>query len=220
MSSTPRNRRLLAYAREMRKNMTPEEGKLWCFYLRHHPTHRFRRQEIIGPYIADFYCAAARLIIEIDGTQHFNEEALWRVQAKRPLNVQYGMDQAVMIIDLNPGITEGILRHQLATPGVKGIVLKTYGAGNAPTEAWFTEAIKDAIDRGIVILNVTQCVNGGVHDRRYMSGNQLASTGVISGHDITSEAAITKMMYLFGLGLSTSEVRRYLECSLCGEVSI
>ena len=151
---------------------------------------------------------------------HFNEEALWRVQAKRPLNVQYGMDQAVMIIDLNPGITEGILRHQLATPGVKGIVLKTYGAGNAPTEAWFTEAIKDAIDRGIVILNVTQCVNGGVHDRRYMSGNQLASTGVISGHDITSEAAITKMMYLFGLGLSTSEVRRYLECSLCGEVSI
>ena len=151
---------------------------------------------------------------------HFNEEALWRVQAKRPLNVQYGMDQAAMIIDLNPGITEGILRHQLATPGVKGIVLKTYGAGNAPTEAWFTEAIKDAIDRGIVILNVTQCVNGGVHDRRYMSGNQLASTGVISGHDITSEAAITKMMYLFGLGLSTSEVRRYLECSLCGEVSI
>lgn len=151
---------------------------------------------------------------------HFNEEALWRVQAKRPLNVQYGMDQAVMIIDLNPGITEGILRHQLATPGVKGIVLKTYGAGNAPTEAWFTEAIKDAIDRGIVILNVTQCVNGGVHDRRYVSGNQLASTGVISGHDITSEAAITKMMYLFGLGLSTSEVRRYLECSLCGEVSI
>ena len=151
---------------------------------------------------------------------HFNEEALWRVQAKRPLNVQYGMDQAVMIIDLNPGITESILRHQLATPGVKGIVLKTYGAGNAPTEAWFTEAIKDAIDCGIVILNVTQCVNGGVHDRRYMSGNQLALTGVISGHDITSEAAITKMMYLFGLGLSTSEVRRYLKCSLCGEVTI
>lgn len=151
---------------------------------------------------------------------HFNEEALWRVQAKRPLNVQYVMDQAVMIIDLNPGITESILRHQLATPGVKGIVLKTYGAGNAPTEAWFTEAIKDAIDCGIVILNVTQCVNGGVHDRRYMSGNQLALTGVVSGHDITSEAAITKMMYLFGLGLSTSEVRRYLKCSLCGEVTI
>ena len=151
---------------------------------------------------------------------HFNEEALWRVQAKRPLKVQYELDTAVMFLDLNPGITEAVLRHQLSTPGIKGIVLKTFGAGNAPTYAWFTEAVKEAVERDIVILNVTQCVNGGVHAKMYMSGNQLASTGVVSGHDITSEAAITKMMYLFGLGLSTDEVRRYLECSLCGEVSL
>lgn len=151
---------------------------------------------------------------------HFNEEALWRMQARRPLKVQYALDTAVMFLDLNPGITEDVLKHQLATPGIKGIVLKTFGAGNAPTYPWFTEAIKEAVDRGIVILNVTQCVNGGVHAKMYMSGNQLSSTGVISGHDITSEAAITKMMYLFGLGLSTSEVKRYLECSLCGEVTL
>lgn len=151
---------------------------------------------------------------------HFNEEALWRVQAKRPLKVQYELDTAVMFLDLNPGITEAVLRHQLSTPGIKGIVLKTFGAGNAPTYAWFTEAVKEAVERDIVILNVTQCVNGGVHAKMYMSGNQLASTGVVSGHDITSEAAITKMMYLLGLGLSTAEVRRYLECSLCGEVSL
>ena len=151
---------------------------------------------------------------------HFNEEALWRVQAKRPLKVQYELDTAVMFLDLNPGITEAVLRHQLSTPGIKGIVLKTFGAGNAPTYAWFTEAVKEAVERDIVILNVTQCVNGGVHAKMYMSGNQLASTGVVSGHDITREAAITKMMYLFGLGLSTAEVRRYLECSLCGEVSL
>ena len=151
---------------------------------------------------------------------HFNEEALWRVQAKRPLKVQYELDTAVMFLDLNPGMTEAVLRHQLSTPGIKGIVLKTFGAGNAPTYAWFTEAVKEAVERDIVILNVTQCVNGGVHAKMYMSGNQLASTGVVSGHDITSEAAITKMMYLFGLGLSTAEVRRYLECSLCGEVSL
>lgn len=151
---------------------------------------------------------------------HFNEEALWRVQAKRPLKVQYAMDTAVMFLDLNPGITEATLRHQLATPGIKGIVLKTFGAGNAPTAQWFTSAIREAVERGIVILNVTQCVNGGVHARRYMTGNLLAETGVISGHDITSEAAITKMMYLFGLGLAPQDVRRYLSCSLCGEISI
>lgn len=151
---------------------------------------------------------------------HFNEEALWRVQAKRPLKVQYAMDTAVMFLDLNPGITEATLRHQLATPGIKGIVLKTFGAGNAPTAQWFTSAIREAVERGIVILNVTQCVNGGVHARRYMTGNLLADTGVISGHDITSEAAITKMMYLFGLGLAAQDVRRYLSCSLCGEVTL
>lgn len=151
---------------------------------------------------------------------HFNEEALWRVQAKRPLKVQYAMDTAVMFLDLNPGITEVTLRHQLSTPGIKGIVLKTFGAGNAPTAQWFTSAIREAVERGIVILNVTQCVNGGVHARRYMTGNLLADTGVISGHDITSEAAITKMMYLFGLGLAAQDVRRYLSCSLCGEVTL
>ena len=162
------------------------------------------------------YPPLARIGLDI----HFNDEALWRVQAKRPLNVQYNLDPNVMIVDLNPGITEGILRHQLSTPDIKGVVLKTFGSGNAPTAQWFTDAVREAVERGIVILNVTQCVNGGVHARLYAAGDQLASTGVVSGHDITSEAAITKMMYLFGLGLSVREVRRYLECSLCGEVTL
>ncbi len=151
---------------------------------------------------------------------HFNEEALCRVKTKRPLKVQYGMDAGVMFLDLHPGITEEILRHQLATPGIKGIVLKTFGAGNAPTAPWFTQAISESVQRGLVLLNVTQCVNGGVHARRYQSGNQLLTAGVVSGHDITSEAALTKMMYLFGLGLGPVEVTSYLNSELCGEVTI
>ncbi len=151
---------------------------------------------------------------------HFSEDALMRAVIKRPLKVRYELDTNVMFLDLNPGISEEILRHQLGTPGIKGIVLKTFGAGNAPTAQWFTDAIREAVDRGIVIVNVTQCVNGGVHTKRYVSGDRLAATGVISGHDMTSEAAITKMMCLFGLGLEAAEVRKYLECSLCGEVTL
>ena len=71
-----------------------------------------------------------------------------------------------------------------------------------------------------MILNVTQCVNGGVHSTLYDTGNGLARAGVVSGHDITSEAAITKMMYLFGMGLPSETVKKYLCYSLCGEVTI
>ena len=151
---------------------------------------------------------------------HYNEDALYRVPSKRPLKVRYNMDPNVMFINLYPGIPESTLRYLLHTPDLKGIVLKTFGAGNGPMESWFTEAIREAVERGIVILNVTQCVNGGVHSTLYDTGNGLARAGVVSGHDITSEAAITKMMYLFGMGLPSETVKKYLCYSLCGEVTI
>lgn len=150
----------------------------------------------------------------------FIEEALYRSPSRRPLKVRYQMDCNVMTIELNPAMTESTLRHLLSTPEIKGIVLKTYGAGNSPTDEWFVRLIREAVERGVVILNVTQCVNGGVHTSLYDTGNCLTQAGVISGHDITCEAAITKMMYLFGMGLEADTVKKYLECALCGEVSI
>lgn len=151
---------------------------------------------------------------------HFNQEALMKHSEQRPLNVHYEMDTNVMFLELHPGITENIFEHLLATPGIKGIVLRTFGTGNAPTYPWFIRAVKDAVDRGIVIVNVTQCVNGGVHPKRYVSGDRLAAAGTTSGHDMTSEAAITKMMYLFGLGLKPEQVRRRIERPVCGELTL
>ncbi|MGM9833415.1 MAG: asparaginase [Candidatus Limisoma sp.] len=150
----------------------------------------------------------------------FHKERLLRNHAHRPLKVQYNLDRNVMFMTLFPGITETTLRHLLATPEIKGIVMKSFGAGNAPTDRWFVDAIHDAVNRGIVIVNVTQCVNGGVNSERYMTGNAMSAAGVISGNDITSEAALTKLMYLFGMELTADEVKKYLNFSLCGEVSI
>ena len=99
-------------------------------------------------------------------------------------------------------------------------MLKTYGAGNAPSDHWFIDTIAQAVKRGIVVLNVTQCVNGGVNDKLYETGNALTAAGVVSGHDLTSEAAITKLMYLFGRGLDKAAVLRELDRDLCGEVTI
>ncbi|MGN1265931.1 MAG: asparaginase [Muribaculaceae bacterium] len=162
------------------------------------------------------YPSLAKIGLDIQ----YHEESLFRTVTKRPLQVHYGMDPNVLFIDLFPGITESTLRHMLNTPNVKGIVLRTYGAGNAPTSAWFTDAISDALNRGIVIVNVTQCVNGAVDCSLYDTGNTLSRAGVISGHDITSEAAITKLMHLFGMGLPASSVKKYMEYSICGEATI
>ena len=151
---------------------------------------------------------------------NFFRDALMRHQSAGGLNPQYNLDPAVAVIDLYPGLSESVLRHVLQTPDIKGIVLRTYGAGNAPTASWFIDMIKDTVDRGIVILNVTQCAYGGVHPNRYVAGDVLAATGVIPGYDITFEAAVTKMMFLFGLGLDAKEVRRRITIPIAGEMTI
>lgn len=150
----------------------------------------------------------------------FNRDALWRSKGQKlPLRVHYKMDRNVLYIDLFPGIKESVVRHMLSTPDIKGIVLKTFGAGNGPNDQWFIDSIKDTVSRGVVVVNITQCNNGSVHPFRYVTGLELAHAGVVSGHDLTSEAAITKLMYLLGLGLSPEEVKNYMEYSLCGEMT-
>lgn len=150
----------------------------------------------------------------------YNKEALWRSPVKdAPLDPHYQMDTNVVYLQLFPGIQENVVKQILGIPDLKGVVLKTYGAGNAPGEKWLWDALKEAHDKGIVVLNITQCPDGEVEPHRYKTGMELARAGVVPGHDLTSEAAITKMMYLFGRGMKADEVRHYMQCNLCGEMN-
>lgn len=152
---------------------------------------------------------------------YFNQESLWRPDMRRkPLILQSDMDTNVLMLDLFPGISPEVVEHVLNTPGLKGVVMKSFGAGNAPGDAWFLDLIKKTVERGVVVVNITQCPNGCVHPQLYAAGLSLSRAGVISGRDMTSEAAITKLMYLFGMGLPAEMVKKYMNCSLRGEMTV
>ncbi len=159
-------------------------------------------------------------LAEIGMGIHFNTDQLRLSDPKGPFKARYGMDTNVMYVDLFPGIQEGVVRHLFNTPGIKGIVMKTFGAGNGPSDPWFIKTIQQAVDRGIVVVNISQCSNGSVNPELYSAGLGLSKAGVVSGRDMTSEAAITKLMHLFGSDKTGDEVIASMKESLCGEMTI
>jgi L-asparaginase len=136
------------------------------------------------------------------------------------LKVRTKVDRNVAILKLFPGITSHTVDAILNIPGLQAVVLETFGAGNAPRQLWFYDALKKATGKGILIVNKSQCGTGSVEMGRYETSLNLMSAGVISGFDITTEAIVTKLMYLLGECANIQEVKRKLSISLCGEMTV
>lgn len=144
---------------------------------------------------------------------------LYRKGNNKKFRVHKDLDNNVAILKFFPGLNESVLKSVLNIPGLKALVLETYGAGNAPTEEWLLLELEKAIAKGLYIVNVTQCSGGSVIMGQYETSKQLEKMQVINGKDITSEAAITKLMYLLGNGISPKLMKTIFETSLRGEMS-
>lgn len=162
------------------------------------------------------YPALAKIGLGID----FNHGALARPPRDSRLKLMDAMTDDVVALSVHPALSPRLLEHVLASPGIRGVVMRSYGAGNTPSAPWFIDAVRRAIDRGLVFVNVTQCVSGPVRAHRYVAGDMLDNLGVVSGHDITFEAALTKMMHLMGNHPDNETVRRMMQTPLAGEMTV
>lgn len=144
---------------------------------------------------------------------------LLRSMPHTPLQLQSIQNNAIASVELFPGMSTELL-EQILQPPLQALVLKTFGAGNAPDDdPKLLTIFKNAVERGCIIINCSQCPYGRVAMERYATGSALARAGVISGYDMTPEAIVTKLMYLFSKRLEINEIKRLMQTNVCGELT-
>ncbi len=205
----------IAAAKKNNQPIVPEVCIYFEYQLyRGNRTHKFNAEQFQA-----FQSANYPVLAEAGVHLKYNHSAIAAIN-KNKLKVHTQLDSNIAILQLFPGITKSTVDAILNIKSLKGLILETFGSGNAPTEKWFLDALEKAIKKGLVIYNVTQCNAGTVQQGKYETSTGLSKIGVIGGADITSEAAVTKLMYLLGKNFSKKELEKQLKGSLCGEISI
>ena len=151
---------------------------------------------------------------------HYNTDLIRKpVYWDAQLRVQTHLDTRVAILKVHPGVTPQVMRAVLCDEGTRACIIETYGSGNAISKPWFLDILKEADAKGKILLNVTQCKSGTVNMDLYATGASLKHAGVLSGADITTEAALGKLFCLMGRSDNNKWVKTMLEKDLCGEIS-
>ena len=150
----------------------------------------------------------------------YEEHLIRRPQPGAPFKPHFLLDNNVVIITLFPGIRKDYVDTVLRIKGLKAVILKTFGSGNAPQKEWLVESLKELNEKGVILVNITQCSKGTVEMHRYGTGLQLLQAGVINGYDSTVESMVTKLMFLMGHGHSKAEIIELMNTSIAGEITI
>ena len=159
-------------------------------------------------------------LAEVGVTIEYNEPYILPYLPTQKLQHYTQLDSNVLIVKLFPGMTQNVLRSMLSISNLKAVVLETFGAGNAPTLPWFLSELKEAIQRGLLVVNVSQCDGGRVSQGSYQTSSWLQKIGVVSGFDLTTEAAITKLMFLLANEINSDRLQERFQTPICGEMSV
>ena len=195
--------------------MVPEVCIFFQSYLlRGNRSKKFSAEQF-NAFASPNYPPIAEVGVHINYAHHYIRHAI----SNENLTPHYNFDRNVVVLRLFPGISPSIVRSVLNIHGLKGLVLESFGTGNAMTDDWFIEELRSAVDRGLVIVNASQCIGGGVEMGRYDTGNRLQNAGVIGGGEMTTEAVIVKLMFLLGQDYSPEKVCKLMSTNIAGELN-
>ena len=177
-----------------------------CIFFDNKLTSGNRTTKMSAEHFDAFYSPNYHLLAEVGLHLKYFHNLISYPQKEQKLIVHKSFDTNVAILKLFPGINRKLVNAITKTDGLRGLIIETFGSGNAPTYQWFLDDLKQFIDKGGIILNVTQCHGGSVEMGLYETSRQMLAAGVVSGKDITSEASVTKLMHLLGRYSSKEQV--------------
>lgn len=150
----------------------------------------------------------------------FNKKVLLKAVCKEKLIYRRIHNYNIILLKLFPGITKEVVEHLFTMPNIDGIIIEAFGSGNAPTDDWFLNLLKNTLKKNIPIIDITQCIAGSVDLGKYQTSVELLNMGLINGYDITTETAISKLMYLLSVNNTKDDLKKLFETPLRGEMTI